>query len=324
MLSVALACGSTARGQASDRLVTVKFVVDGEVQQCYYTKIKLHIGRQLIRPKIIKDGFVAPAVFERLYAHDQTRRTANIAADITCRDRTLAFDGLYPSWVKPGLWTVGVANPISWPGNWSYATQTGVWSSYLVSECNGCDPGVVTVQAQTEIPQAALSRLVVEQPHATDARARDIAFALAVWKYDATGNTNFLKGLFAKCLRKSESDPDDDVCDDGLLHELANLYWRGDDNLLPVLLRSAESKSQTASEGIGYFSGDLLERRTVVALTALKDLGPDAQRAVCRIAGEDDFRINSPKTERVQEQLREVGGEVAERCMAEIKQATAP
>jgi hypothetical protein len=323
MLSVALACGSTARGQASDRLVTVKFVVDGEVQQCYYTKIKLHIGRQLIRPKITKGGFSAPAVFDRLYANGQTRRTANIAADITCRDRTLAFDGLYPSWVKPGLWTVGVANPISWPRDWSYATQTGFWSSYLESECNGCDPGVVALQAQTEIPRAALSRLVVEQPHATDARARDIAFALAVWKYDAAGNTELLKGLFASCLKKAETDPEDDVCDDALLHELANLYWRGDDKLLPLLLRSAESKSRTAAD-IGYFSGDLLERRTVVALAALKDLGPDVQRAVCRTAGEDDFRINSPRTERVQEQLREVGGEVAERCLAEIKRATSP
>jgi hypothetical protein len=69
---------------------------------------------------------------------------------------------------------------------------------------------------------------------------------------------------------------------------------------------------------IGAFYADLLDRRGVVALSALGELSGTKQQLLCKLADEDDLRINPPKRERIIAFLRGTRDQAATQCLREF------
>jgi hypothetical protein len=86
--------------------------------------------------------------------------------------------------------------------------------------------------------------------------------------------------------------------------------------LLAPLLEVADDRPDVISE-IRYFYGNLLDRRPEVALKGMDDLSVEKEQTICALAGKDDFSLDMPKFQRVEEHLRAIGTEIALRCLQE-------
>jgi hypothetical protein len=102
------------------------------------------------------------------------------------------------------------------------------------------------------------------------------------------------------------------------LDYVTNLYWRGDAGLLAPLLEIADERTDVIGE-IGYFYGNLLDRQLSHALKGMSALSVEKQQTICELAGGDDFSLDPPKFQRVAEDLRTVGTEVAVRCLKQAE-----
>lgn len=194
--------------------------------------------------------------------------------------------------------------------------------SYLVTECNECDPGLVTEQTHNDVPQSVLDDIREEQPTAGGRRARDIAYVLAVFRFNYDGNRELLVKQLKSCLDRPKNSPEDDVCDRRLVDYIANLYWRGDSGLLQILLNIAEKREDVLDEA-GEFYAVLLDRRMKVAMEGLPNLPEERQRLVCQMAFTDDLRFDSPKLKRITEKLRASTQNEAAQCLRGITEIVA-
>lgn len=312
-----LATAGSLAAQRIDRnqFLSVKFSVDGEEVSCPDLRITLRFHGHAIVPELSGHGFVVPAVFKNA---DQDADKVDVG--VICGGYSLDFPDLHPSWVSPGDWEFGIAYPPYWFEEFSYTTsiEHGAWISYLLSECNNCDPGVYTTISHPTPPENLVTSLKREQPDASGQRARDIAYTLAVFGLDYQPNRDYLLRLLRSCLSRPKESSEDELCDSKLLSFLTNLYWRGDDELLPSLLQIADSRGDVIGQ-IGYFYGDLLERHTTAAVTGMSKLTLEKQRGICGLAGKYDLHIDTPKFERVAENLRSLGTVVATRCLREAE-----
>jgi len=137
---------------------------------------------------------------------------------------------------------------------------------------------------------------------------------LAVFNIDYQKNRDLLLSLLNNCLSRSKESPEDEVCDSDLLSFVTNLYWRGDTGLLEPLLRIAESRRDVIGD-IGTFYADLLDRRGIIVLNAMRELSDDKQQFVCRLADADDLSMNPPKRDRIIAFLRRAKGATATQCL---------
>ena len=65
----------------------------------------------------------------------------------------------------------------------------------------------------------------------------------------------------------------------------------------------------------------LLERHTAVTVDGLRQLTPEKQRVICRLAGEDEYSHDEPMFERVAKRLHGIGDETANQCLQIAEQA---
>ena len=196
---------------------------------------------------------------------------------------------------------------------YTHEFDRGAWLGYLIFEG---EPGVVTFSSQLE-PLADLSdALQKEQRNASPERLRDISYVLAVFNVGYQRNRDYLLSTLNNCLSRPKESPEDAVCDGDLFSFVANLYWRGDSQLLPPLLQIAEQRRDVIGD-IGTFYADLLDRRGVIVLGGMQELPDDKQRVVCRLAN-DDLSVNSPKRERIKAFLRKGRGAVAVQCLSAL------
>jgi hypothetical protein len=219
--------------------------------------------------------------------------------------------------VKDGDWELGISRP---PYSIERFRRTpelerGAWLSYLIFQG---EPGVITFASQPDPPVELADSMVKEQRNASGQRARDIAYSLAVFGIGYPRNRDYLMSLLNKCLSRPKESAEDDECDGELLDFVTNLYWRGDDRLLLPLLRMADTRRDVIHE-IGSFYSDLLDRRGALALASVGKLSADQQLLICRLAYEDDLNSDTPKRDRVLAFLRGAGGEVATRCLTELR-----
>jgi hypothetical protein len=308
---------SVASGQPklpSGDSIEVKFVVDGKTIPCSDLSLTLSIGNQEIVAVRTKDGFEVPQAILSEYADDSSRRRANVEAKIACGEHSVIATGLYPAQVLPGNWEVGIAHPTSWFDSPAGAPEIGTWVSYIVSECNGCDPGIVISQVHPDVAQTEIQHLRDEQRESSGERARDVAYALAVFDSDYRINRDRLVTTLSQCLARPVNSPEDDVCNGRLVQYLANLYWRGDNELLLVLIEMAQRLDAMVDQA-GTFFADLLDRRTQIALNELGSVSEEKQRLVCAMALDNDLGMDPPKLERVTSNLRRVGTETGRRCL---------
>jgi hypothetical protein len=313
-----LAIGKTvvAQNRDANQFLSVAFAVDGKQIACDDFRIELRFRGSKIVPNLSVQGFIVPAIFSK--GSESGDDKVNVKA--VCGNYTLEFSDLYPSWVSPGRWEFGIAYPPYWfePFRFTSALEHGTWVSYLLSECNGCDPGVYTTLSHSAPPQHLVTSLRREHADASGGRARDIAYTLAVFGSEYQHNRDYPLRLLSGCLSRPKESPEDDVCNGELLDYVTNLYWRGDTGLLSPLLQVADDRRDVILE-IGNFYGNLLDRRPAAALSGIGVLSVDKQQTICGLAGGDDFSTNMPKLQRVAEHLRTLGTDVAVRCLKEAE-----
>ncbi|MGB0064386.1 MAG: hypothetical protein WBP85_08055 [Terracidiphilus sp.] len=309
----------------SKNTIKLEFDVDGHPVACKSLSVELSLGRYHFTLPILDREFVIPQKIFKAYASKRHRYKANLSATVSCDDYKVDMSGLYPVSALPGWWTAGISYPASWfdEASESIVPEAGAWVSYIETECIDCDPGVITWQSHIDVPQAVLERLRKEQPSAGEQRARDIAYALAVFHFEYESNRDRLTKQLNDCLLPgkvpaTEDQADFDTCDRHLFGEIANLYWRGDASLLQPLLQVA-NRDENAVEGSGKFYSDLLDRRTEIALKGIGQLPPHKQHAVCERAVQGDLESDSPKLQRVEANLRAVSSETASDCLKTIE-----
>lgn len=322
VLLVMIAASASAQTRKPGQSISVTFVIDGQPASCDHLWVQLRLDGRRIEPKYTNRGFAIPTAFDK----KRSEASAGERVDVTinCGKYTLTFPKLHPTWLSPGSWEVGIVHPPYWFDKFRYtsAIEHGTWLSYLDSECTQCDPGNIT-SISHRTPSASVVKLLRdEQRAASGERARDIAYALAVYNIEYRQNRDYVLGLLNGCLSRPKESSEDDVCDHRLLDYLTNLYWRGDSTLLPHLLQMADLRKDVIGE-IGTFYANLLDRGTAIAVKGLQSLSVAKQQTICRLAGEDDFRIDSPKLERVAEQLHAASGDVADRCLREARKGAA-
>jgi hypothetical protein len=310
-----------AQSSAVKPRISVIFAIDGETVLCENLKVELRLDHRLIPVKMSDHGFIIPELFKQLYDSPQSCEKNNIDIRINCGEYMVEFPGECPVRVSPGVWKAGISYP---PFRYDYGTgstnlfEQGMWLSYVDWDSDGCEPCVVSTISHPDIPVNVVDRLRREQPVASGERARDVAYALAVFKVEYDRNRNYLLNLLDQCLSLPIKTPNGDLCDSNLGDYLINLYWRGDGALLQRLLQMADSQSK-AVDNDSYFYSEMLEQRTAVFLQGLDGLPFDKQKVICKLAGDDDLSMNFPKEERVLKQLKAIGGNPATRCIQEIE-----
>ncbi len=316
MLLAAPFCVSQSQQEPSTS-IAVKFEVDGKPLACDNPKVTLSLGAEEITPVPVPGGFLVPKEILDAYASESQRIQNNISAEVTCAERTVALSGLYPAQVLPGHWTAGIAYPTTWLDGPSGAPEHGTWISYIIAECNECDPGIVVTQVHSDVP--GTETLQLQNEHGKSAgRERDVAYALAVFGSDYKGNRDRLVKTLNDCLSRAPNSPEDDVCDERLVQYIANLYWRGDDELLHRIFDVAQRREDVV-DGAGDFYADLLDRRTDIALHELSSISADKQQIVCAMAFDNDLRFDGPKLDRIESKLQQDGTEVAQRCLNALR-----
>jgi hypothetical protein len=133
----------------------------------------------------------------------------------------------------------------------------------------------------------------------------EIAYALAVFGVDYDLNKRHLLDLWESCLASPDRTAIEGVCNDTRLSlMLANLYFRGDETILPSLLIAADSKAYAAEE-LGHFYAEMLDKSTDKILGSMAGLPAATQRAMCRNAMYLNLDLDPPMRNRVTSQLRD-------------------
>ena len=292
--------------------ISLRFTIDRRPVPCA-SQVELRLAGRIIAAERTEHGFSAPAAFDKKSSEWSPDEWVEVT--VACGGYRLTFPKIPPGWVRPGNWEVGIAFPPYWVEKFGYlkAVENGAWLSYLEFECDGCDPGVFTTVSHSTPPKSLVAKLRREQGASSGQRARDIAYALAVFKDNYIRNRDYLLESLKVCLARPKDSAEDDVCDGMLLNYLTNLYWRGDYLLLQPLLESADSRKDVIND-IGTFYAHLLDRRTTAAINRLRALSPERQHLICELAGEDEYSMNEPELERVARQLHAIGDETANRC----------
>lgn len=314
---------SCAIAQNQNDAIKVTFAIDGETVLCDNFNVELKVGERVIPVRCIDQGFIVPNIFATLYASPQSRGRSNIDVQINCGKYALDFPGEYPIFISPGEWKVGIDYPPfkTAESGTGRPPESGFWMSSVEWNFDGCEPCVVSTVIHPDIPPSVVDRLRKDQPTAWGERAMDDAYALAVLRVDYKKNRDYLLDLLGVCLSKPNlPQPLEDVCDSnsGLVDYLANLFWRGDSELLKPLMNAADSSSYVI-DPVGTFYADLLDRRSEDALHVIAGLSIEKQIAACKLAGHDDLSLDSPKMERVEKQLRTDNGAVALRCLQTLE-----
>jgi hypothetical protein len=313
ILHAALILMSVVNTQAQS-LIAVSFAVDGSPASCEDFQVELGFNGETLKPKSNGLRFEIPEAFRR--PQNKWKDEQRVEIRLTCGGHTLVFPGQHPVFLREGEWRLGIAHPLYAVKEYGYTHEfdRGAWLGYLIFEG---EPGVVTFSSQPDAPADLPDALRKEQLNAASpVRLRDVSYVLAVFNVEYQKNRDYLLSTLNNCLSRPKESPEDDVCDGDLFSFVANLYWRGDSQLLPPLLQIAEPRRDVIGE-IGTFYADLLDRRGVVVLRGMEKLPGDKPQVVCKLAG-DDLRVDSPMRARVKTFLRKTKGTAALQCLSAL------
>lgn len=312
-LVLGLLAAASAQSQSKPS-IAVSFVVDGKPARCTPFGVELSLNGKIIRPNHHGQSFEVPGAFRKSPLHWRDDQRVDIS--LTCNENIFVFPNLHPALVGQSDWELGMARPPYSMERFrrTDALEHGAWLSYLLFQG---EPGVETFVSQPDPPADVADAMLIEQVTASGERKRDIAYALAVFGIDYQTNRDYLLSVLKSCLSRLNGWPEDDECDGDLLDFVTNLYWRGDDALLDVLLEASDTRRDVIGE-IGTFYADLLDRRGAIFLDSIRPLLPEQQELICKLASRDDLRHKSPERNRVIAFLKATRSEAATGCLAAL------
>lgn len=292
--------------------MVVSFQDHGEERQCSGMAVLLRFEGQELTPAYTKDGFIIPLEFKRLNDSGEGGKH-KLDVTVTCGSHTLSFPDVYASWLSPGHWTIGIDYPPFQHFTHHGTPEKGAWVSYL--SWGGWEQWI----AHPEPLAGTVEALRAEQPQASGGRARDIAYALAVFKENYQANRDYLIDVLVSCLGRPKGSPGGGVCDYELLDYVVNLYWRGDDSLLLFLVGVADSRMDPIGD-VGTFYADVFERHPDAALKAVQTIAPERRGMVCRLVG---LSASAQQLRRVNAALRASTDPVAKDCQESVGKGAA-
>lgn len=298
-----------------DEYISVAFSIDGKKAACGSFKAELRLNGSIIQPKQVGQRFEVPDEFKKPAPEWSDNDKVDI--NLSCNGHDLIFPKQHPAFIRDGSWELGIAHPLYALREYGYTHEfdRGTSLGYLIFQG---EPGIVTFTSGPDSSADKINALQREQAEASGERARDIAYELAVFHVDYQKNREYLLSVLNRCLSRPKDSAEDDECSSDLMEFIVNLYWRGDDVLLPTLLRVADSRKDVISE-IGSYYSDLLTRRGKSAIEALESLPEEQQIKICKLAFDDDLESNSPKLSQVQNFLRDENRPAATRCLSALK-----
>lgn len=301
---------ASAAAQESSGVIAVSFEDHGKELPCKGLAVQLRVLEHTIKPTHTEIGFTVPTMLKHL--SDSEARKTKVDVAITCNGYNLDFPAVYGTWFEVD-WKVGIDYPPFTHFIHHAMPEKGAWVSYLGT--NGGGDGVEMWVSNPDPLPAMREQLLEEQSNSTGGRARDVAYALAVYKENYEKNRDYLLDLLRACSARPKGSSQDDVCDDDLLEYVINLYWRGDVTLLPTLLELADKHDDIGD--IETFYADLLDRQPKTALNGLRVLDPQHQQLVCKLAS--DSLGNVPQLGRIEKFLRASTDEVANHCLQGLR-----
>jgi len=159
---------------------------------------------------------------------------------------------------------------------------------------------------------AAVKELEAARAYATGKRSQEIVFLLAALGSDYARNRDELINLCTPERR--------DACDEDTAELLIGLYESGHREVLQPLLTMGPHSDAALAETLGEFYGDLLSRRPLEFLTAIRPTAVRIQSDLCLLAGGEDGSGMPPNDlKQVREQLKHLGDDVALRCLEQIE-----
>ena len=294
--------------------VSVTFSIDGKESSCDDFHAELSLNGRTIKTKHSGQHFDVPKVFQRPPREWPDSQRANIA--LTCNGHVFLFRA-HPAFVEAGsIWHLGIANPLYAIENYEYTHEfdRGAWLGYLIFEG---EPGVVTFESEPDPLTGRIADFLTEQPNAKGERARNIAYELAILHVDYEKNRDYLLSLLDRCVSQPKESPEDATCNSTLMSFITNLYWRGDDSLLPILLRMPNVQNDVVSD-LGRFYSELLDLRSKIIFDQLSELPNEQQVLVCHLANEGDLNFDSQRLERVRTFLQDQHTAAADRCLTAL------
>jgi hypothetical protein len=159
---------------------------------------------------------------------------------------------------------------------------------------------------------AAVKELEAAETQATGKRAREIAFLLAALGSNYSLNRDDLISICAPVPTTA--------CDEDTAALLIALYQSGHFEVLQPLLAMGPRSDAALAEALGEFYGDLLTKRPLEFLAAIRSMPPGVQNDLCELAGGEDGSGMTPNDfKQVRQELRHIGDGVALRCLQHIE-----
>ncbi len=181
-------------------------------------------------------------------------------------------------------------------------------------------PLKVRLLDQTERADA-VRQLQAAQPAARGKRSQEIAFLLASLGSNYSSNRDHI----IKALRACGSAGMSYDCSEDLVVLLIGLYESGHYEVLSPLLVVGRQSDAALSEMLGDFYSSVLRRTPVEFIHAIRSMTVPVQEKLCALTGSTDGSGMSPADlNRVRNQLNQIGGDVAVRCLWQIERANKP
>lgn len=303
-------------------MIRIEFSINRVSRPCKWPNIRITVAGKDVSVERIRNGFIVPNSLLALYEDPTTRKLNNVSIHLACGEMTFDLGNEYPVRLLPGLWKFRILYPDSWARDELYPQLdlSGKWLRELDFECDECEPCVVVWESINTVPQKILKNLERMQSEARGERAMEIAFALTVFQVNYESNRDYLLDLWRTCLASPDKPAIVGICDETRLSFiLANLYFRGDETLLPVLLHAAESKSYAAEE-LGHFYAVMLKNQPEKLLDKMNGLPASTQSAICRDAM-DNFYLDTPEFKQVESHLLDLKQSNAEACLKAMREA---
>jgi hypothetical protein len=262
----------------SENEIVILWTYHGEPKRCLQSDIRIEQGGHFFQIFRTDHGISLTNELKELASQQDGRMTVHAR----CDGFLLDFPDVYTTWLKGG-WEFGIDFPPYDHDHGLGLPERGTWMSYL-DWYYGSIQWTIHDDPFPGLRDAIANR----RPDDSDSEDKYAdAYSKAVLGIEYSKSRDLLLTVFKQCAKRPDDfDPYD--CSWPLADYLANLYWRGDNDLLLPLFDAAADKP-TVLLRIGSFYGQLLARRPAVGVQTLGQISRKERETLCRRAGDEEL-----------------------------------